>query len=71
MSALLQDLRPSRADPRLSYCLHVPAAARANPPSARLIVVVHGSGRRATAYRDAMVSFAEAHNCIVLGSGLR
>jgi hypothetical protein len=31
-----------------------------------MVVVVHGSERRATAYRDAMVDFAEAQNCVVL-----
>lgn len=59
-------MQPSGSDPRLSYCLHVPAAATTRPEGTRLVIVVHGSERRATAYRDAMVDFAEAQNCVVL-----
>jgi poly(3-hydroxybutyrate) depolymerase len=66
VTKVLQDLQASRADPRLSYCLHVPAAVQTNPRATKLVVVVHGSERKATAYRDAMVDFSEAHNCIIL-----
>lgn len=59
-------MRPSRFDARLSYCLHVPEAALTDPAATRLVVVMHGSGRRPTAYRDGMAAFAEAHNCIIL-----
>lgn len=66
MKAGSSDLRPSRFDARLSYCLHVPEAAVQDPAACRLVVVMHGSGRRPTAYRNGMVAFAESHNCIIL-----
>jgi len=50
-----------RSDPRFSYCVHVPKA-----PARRLLVAVHGTGRNAMAYRDALAAFAEAEGYLVL-----
>ena len=52
-----------RSDPRFSYCLHLP---RAPGPPQRLLVAVHGTGRNAMAYRDALAGFAEAEGYVVL-----
>ena len=54
-------------DQRFSYCLYVPAdydetAAKAYD----LAVIVHGTGRTATQYRDLFADFAQRHDCIVL-----
>lgn len=55
-----------RTDPRVSYTLHFPSAFLSNPSKYRLIVVVHGSGRAATDYREAFAEFADQHQCVVL-----
>ncbi|MFC4561059.1 hypothetical protein ACFO4E_04230 [Nocardiopsis mangrovi] len=57
----------SRYDQRLSYALYVPyrnAAPGAAP--CPLVVIQHGTGRTAAAYRDAFAGFAEEHGCAVL-----
>lgn len=56
-----------RSEQRVSYCLYVPkdyqeAATQRYP----LVVLMHGTGRTASAYRDAFAGFAEEHDCIVL-----
>jgi len=56
----------SRSDPRFSYCTYAPAnidQAR-NPP--QLVVVMHGTGRAFTEYRNAFAEFARWNDCIVL-----
>lgn len=56
----------SKDDPRLSYCLHLPASLRDGVPPTHLLVAVHGSGRGCMAYRDAFAAFAERTGCVVL-----
>lgn len=51
----------SAHDPRLSFCLHVPAG-----PAQRVAVLVHGTGRGAETYRDAFGAFAEETGTLVL-----
>jgi poly(3-hydroxybutyrate) depolymerase len=56
----------SRTDPRFSYCTYVPPhLANAKQPM-QLVVVVHGTGRAFTEYRDAFAAFAKWNDCIVL-----
>lgn len=50
-----------RSDPRFSYCVHLPKAQ-----APRLLVAVHGTGRNAMAYRDALARFAELEGYVVL-----
>ncbi len=50
-----------RSDPRFSYCVHLPKA-----PAKHLLVAVHGTGRNAMAYRDALAAFAETEGYVVL-----
>jgi hypothetical protein len=56
-----------RADQRFSFCLYVPRSyeeeASATYP---MLVLIHGTGRGAQAYRDQYAEFAEQHQCIVL-----
>lgn len=55
-----------QADRRFSYCLAVPPDYDAAAKRYSLIVLMHGTGRRAAHYRDAFADFAAAHDCIVL-----
>lgn len=55
-----------KADPRFSYCHYVPPGFDAAPGDYRLVVAIHGSGRNATAYRDAFSAFARYNKCVVL-----
>jgi pimeloyl-ACP methyl ester carboxylesterase len=55
-----------RADPRFSFCAHIPGAKAGAPPPRRLLVAVHGTGRSAMHYRDAFADFAEAEGYAVL-----
>lgn len=56
-----------QADKRLSYCLYVPTDYdEAADKRYRLIVLVHGTDRDPSAYRDSFASFADAHDCIVM-----
>lgn len=55
----------SRSDPRFSYCTYVPP--HLDPASTpQLVVVMHGTGRAFTEYRNAFASFARWNNCIIL-----
>lgn len=54
------------SDQRLSYCLYVPSAHEQAGQALPLVVIVHGTARTATAYRDAFAEFAESHGCVVL-----
>lgn len=57
----------SRYDQRLSYCLYVPDAYdEAGSDTWPLAVIVHGTARTATEYRDAFIDLAEDHGCVVL-----
>lgn len=55
-----------RADPRVSWCAHVPASFAAAPDEHRLVVAVHGSSRGVAALRDAFAAHAERHRWVVL-----
>jgi poly(3-hydroxybutyrate) depolymerase len=50
-------------DPRFSYCLYVPAGLN---DSTELLVMMHGTGRAFTNYRDQLSSFGRWNNCIIL-----
>ena len=54
-------------DQRFSYCMQVPE--NYDPNNTRkypLVVLVHGTHRRAFTYRDMFKDFAEKHDCIVM-----
>jgi len=54
------------ADPRFSYCMHLPPALIESADGVRLLVAMHGSARGAMAYRDAFAEFANRNRYIVL-----
>ncbi|PWF21063.1 hydrolase [Corticimicrobacter populi] len=56
----------ARSDARFAYCTYVPPQLdlATNPPE--LVVVMHGTGRAFTEYRNAFASFARWNNCIIL-----
>lgn len=57
----------SQMDQRCSYCLYVPQDYDETASKEYdLAVIVHGTGRTATQYRDRFADFAEKHDCIVL-----
>jgi len=57
----------SRADPRFAWCTYVPPhLGRPGTRPMELVVVVHGTGRAFTEYRDAFAGFARWNDCIVL-----
>jgi len=57
----------ARLDPRFSYCAYVPESYEEEGSARyRLLVVVHGTLRDMTLYRDAFMPFAERHQVIVL-----
>lgn len=56
----------ARRDPRFSYCLYVPPDYRARRVAPELIVVVHGSPRTFTDFRDRFRDLAEAENAMIL-----
>lgn len=56
----------ARSDPRFSYCTYAPASTGNTPQPRQLVVVVHGTGRAFTEYRDAFAEFAKWNNCMVL-----
>jgi poly(3-hydroxybutyrate) depolymerase len=53
-----------QADPRFSYCLHVPREPHARP--ARLLVAVHDTLRNNQTLRDQFSDYAERTNTVVL-----
>lgn len=55
-----------RADPRFSYCLHVPRTIAAGKAPARILLALHGTDRRNQLVRDLLSTFAEATNTLVL-----
>ncbi|WP_411877486.1 alpha/beta hydrolase [Polaromonas sp. YR568] len=56
----------SRTDPRFSYCTYAPPHLHEARQPMQLVVVVHGTGRAFTEYRDAFAAFAKWNDCIVL-----
>ncbi|MFJ2987801.1 alpha/beta hydrolase [Collimonas sp. NPDC087041] len=57
----------SRSDPRFSYCTYVPHhIGNVSARPLQLVVVMHGTGRAFTEYRDAFAEFAKWNDCIVL-----
>lgn len=55
-----------QADRRFSYCLAVPADYDTAAKRYSLVVLIHGTDRRPSEYRDAFIQFAADHDCIVL-----
>jgi pimeloyl-ACP methyl ester carboxylesterase len=55
-----------RREPRVCWCMHVPAGFYAEPDAYSLVVAVHGTGRGAQAYRDAFAAHAAANRWVVL-----
>lgn len=53
-------------DPRFSYCTYFPPDLHGARADTELVVVVHGTGRTFTQYRDAFSEFARWNNCVVL-----
>lgn len=56
----------ARTDPRFSYCTYAPPASGNEKYPKALVVVMHGTGRAFTEYRDAFAEFAKWNDCIVL-----
>ena len=52
-----------QADQRFSYCMHVPGNYNNKLP---IVVLMHGTHRRAFSYRDLFTQFSEEHGCIVM-----
>ena len=55
-----------QGDRRFSYCLAVPTDYDTAGKRYSLVVLIHGTDRRPSDYRDAFVQFAADHDCIVL-----
>lgn len=55
-----------RADPRFSYTLYVPLSIKDPAVHVELLVVMHGTGRRFSEYRDAFREFGRWNNCVIL-----
>ncbi len=55
-----------RADPRFAYTLYVPPTVREASNDVELVVVMHGTGRQFTQYRDKFAPFGRWNDCIVL-----
>ncbi len=56
----------SRKDPRFSYCTYAPEQRFPSSRPTQLVVIMHGTGRAFTEYRDKFAEFARWNNCIVL-----
>jgi predicted peptidase len=56
----------SRHDQRLSYALYVPKDHTPDAAPLPLVVIQHGTGRSAEAYRDRWKQFAIDHRCVIL-----
>ena len=56
----------SRADQRFSYSMYIPTGYRSMERPLRLVVAVHGTGRRAESARDSLIEFAERTGVAVL-----
>lgn len=56
-----------RTEQRVSYCLYVPEGYKEDESKRYpLVVLMHGTGRTASNYRDGFAPFAEEHQCIIL-----
>ena len=56
----------STHDPRVPYALYVPPEVLTPGNDVELVVVMHGTGRQFTQYRDAFAPFGRWNRCIVL-----
>ncbi|CAE6822323.1 hypothetical protein SAMN05192563_101363 [Paraburkholderia aspalathi] len=56
----------SRHDPRFPYVLYVPPEVLTPGNDVELVVVMHGTGRQFTQYRDSFAPFGRWNRCIVL-----
>jgi hypothetical protein len=56
----------STHDPRFPYVLYVPPEVLTPGNDVELVVVMHGTGRQFTQYRDAFAPFGRWNRCIVL-----
>jgi hypothetical protein len=56
----------STHDPRFPYALYVPPEVLTPGNDVELVVVMHGTGRQFTQYRDAFAPFGRWNRCIVL-----
>ena len=57
----------SQQDQRFSYCLYVPESySETDTKTYNLAVIMHGTGRTASQYRDRFADFAEKNDCIIL-----
>jgi pimeloyl-ACP methyl ester carboxylesterase len=56
----------SRHDSRFPYALYVPREILESDNDVELVVVMHGTGRQFTQYRDAFAPFGRWNRCIVL-----
>ncbi len=55
-----------RFDPRFMYCMYVPPSFDHDPQGHNLVVLMHGTGRTMTQYRDAFAEFARYNRCVIL-----
>ncbi len=55
-----------QADPRFSYCLHVPCAYADRPQPTRMLVAIHDTMRNNQSLRDLFSEFAEQSNTLVV-----
>ncbi|VVE84069.1 alpha/beta hydrolase [Pandoraea sputorum] len=53
-------------DPRFAYALYVPKTITQPGHRVELVVVVHGTGRQFTNYRDAFAEFGRWQDCLIL-----
>nr|WP_154325155.1 alpha/beta hydrolase [Pantoea sp. 201603H] len=55
-----------RFDPRFQYCMYVPPSFDREPIGHKLVVLMHGTGRSMSEYRDAFAEFARYNRCVIL-----
>lgn len=56
----------SAVDPRFSYSLYIPESALEDGAKPKLIVSVHGTGRRFESALESLASFSRWNNCVVM-----
>ena len=55
-----------RGDTRFAYCLYVPPEIAEHTAAPDLVVMIHGTKRTFTSYRDQLAEFGRWNHCIVL-----